>query len=413
MASNRNRLRGALTIAGLAAIASLAACGEDAVEITSPPNLADELFRTYVAIGNSITAGYQSGGITDSTQRESYAFYLAEQMGTQYEYQSLRAPGCVAPVADFQTQARYLGAAPGACAGLVPAQRRTVNNVAVPGALIIDATNNNTASTNALTLLLSGGKSQVTRALEASPTFISVWLGNNDVLGAASTGLTVAGNPAPGVASPGITSVATFTQRYQLMLDSLKQAPRLRGGVLVGVADVSNIPYLFEGAALNNPLVKGAIDAAVGRTVTVVNCPTTTKALIGIQIINLLRASPALPLSCAKITGQTVAGDVFVVDSAERVALVDAVTAYNAYIEQQATAMNFAYVNPNTTLAAQRASGAVPAFPNLADPVNTFGPLFSLDGVHPRRGAHKLVANAIIAAVNAKYGTNLAPVAGD
>lgn len=423
MAFSNIRRRGALAFAGIAALSLLVACGEDDLDVTSPADLNDELFRTYVAMGNSITAGYQSGGILDSTQRESYAFYLAQQMHTTYQYQKLIGTGCVAPVANFQTQARYNGASATACGGIAPSSYRYVNNVAVPGASIIDATNNNTAATNPLTLLLSGGKSQVSRMLDASPTFLTVWLGNNDVLGAATTGLmspaSVPLGPGQTVASAGITPVNVFTQRYQTMVDSIKLAPRLKGGVLIGVADVSNIPYLFSGALLNVPQVKGAIDAAVGGPVTVVNCPANTNALIGIQIINLLRGirlqGGTPTLSCAKITGQTVVGDVFVIDEAERTALTTALAGYNAFIQQKATELNFAYVDPNPLLAAQRAGAnpAVPAFPNLADPTNTFGLLFSLDGVHPRRPAHKLIANALIEAINAKYGTTLAQVTGN
>ena len=417
MSFTQIRRRGALTLAGATALAFLAACGDDPVEIKQPANLNDELFRTYVAMGNSITAGYQSGGIVDSTQQESYAYYLAQAMGTPYDQRLINKPGCVPPIANFQTGARYMGGTSTTCAGLRPANYRFVNNVAVPGAAILDATNNSTSSTNSLTLLLSGGKSQVTRMLEANPTFLTVWLGNNDVLGAATTGLTTPGTVS-GVSSPGITAAATFRTRYQTMVDSIKRAPRLKGGVLIGVANVTNIPYLFSGALLNDPQVRGAIQAAAGRPVTILNCPANTTALIGIQIISLLRANAALPISCERITGQTVAGDVFIVDPAERTALEAAVTGYNAFIAQKAQELDFVYFDPNPLLAAQRApSGntppAVPVFPNLADPVNTFGTLFSLDGVHPRRGAHKLVANALITAINQKYGTSLAAVTGN
>jgi lysophospholipase L1-like esterase len=426
MAFQITRRRGALALGGLAIVAALAACGEDDIDVTDPANLSDELFRTYVAMGNSITAGYQSGGIVDSTQRESYAFYLAQQMGTTYYYQKLNAPGCVAPTANFQTGARYMGATSTACAGLFPQRLRYVNNVAVPGATIADATNNNTTATNGLTLLLSGGRSQVSRMLDASPTFLSVWLGNNDVLGAATTGLiSPASVPLGGgvtVASAGVTPLNTFTARYQTMVDSIKLAPRLKGGVLIGVADVSNIPYLFSGALLNSPTVKGGIDAAVGGTVTVVNCPATTKSLIGIQILTLLRGMRAAgqtpTISCTKLTGQTVVGDVFVVDSAERVALTDAVTGYNAFIKTKAADLGFIFWDPNPLLAAQKVPvgtnpAAVPVFPNLADATNPFGMLFSLDGVHPRRAAHKLITNVLVDSINTRYNTDLQHVAGN
>ena len=52
------------------------------------------LFLSYVALGNIITAGFQSGGILDTTQAESYAAIVAHQAGTRYAYAALRSPGC-------------------------------------------------------------------------------------------------------------------------------------------------------------------------------------------------------------------------------------------------------------------------------------------------------------------------------
>ncbi len=421
MAIQTTRRRGVLALAGLAIVASLAACGEDDIDVNNPPALKDELFRTYVAMGNSITAGYQSSGILDSTQRESYAFYLAQQMGTTYHYQKLNAPGCVAPIANFQTRARYLNASPTACAQIFPQQFRYVNNVAVPGATIADATNNNTPATNALTLLLSGGRSQVSRMLDADPTFITVWLGNNDVLAAATSGLIVPASVA-GQVSPGITPVNTFTARYQTMVDSIKLAPRRKGGVLIGVVDVTNIPHFFAGKLLNEPTVKGALEAAIGgRSIAVVNCPTTTTAQISIQILGVLGATPAgqtPTISCTKIPNQPVVGDLFILDPDEVAAVQAAVTGYNAFIQQKATELGFAYWDPNPALAALRVppgpgqAAPIPAFPNLASATATFGPLFSLDGVHPNRAAHKLIGNMLIDVINTKYGTDLADIEG-
>src|SRR5215218_8050844 len=88
---------------GLAAM--LAAC-TDTLPVIAGPAAVDPLFQSYVALGNSITAGYQSGGITDSTQRESYAFLLARQMHTRFAYPSLSPPGCPPPIVNFQTQER-------------------------------------------------------------------------------------------------------------------------------------------------------------------------------------------------------------------------------------------------------------------------------------------------------------------
>lgn len=419
MAFLTNRRRGALALMGLAAVAMLAACGEDDVPATGPANLENELFRRYVAMGNSITAGYQSGGLNDSLQGRSYARLLATDIfKTSYQINRLRMPGCPAPTTSFGG-GRVGGNTAPACSLTRTEAPSFVNNVAVPGATVLDATNNNTPASNTLTVLLSGGQSQVTRMLIADPTFLSVWLGNNDVLGGATLGLPsptpATANPV-GIASPGVTAVNTFTQRYQTMVDSIKLARNLDGGVLIGVVDVTNIPYFFTGAALDNATNRAMLNAAAGRTVTIhPNCTGNTDALIGLGIIQLLRAIPNLPISCAKVPNTSggagndpVVGELFVLDAGERTAVQTAVNGYNTFIQAKADELGFAYLNPNELLAAERTAGRVPAFPNFATPAgNIFGVNFSFDAVHPSTRAHRALANAIARAVSTEYAIPL------
>ena len=66
--------RRTLVAGGLSIVLLAAACHEDGLFTTPPPPYAGgAMFQRYVAIGNSITAGFQSGGINDSTQKQSYA----------------------------------------------------------------------------------------------------------------------------------------------------------------------------------------------------------------------------------------------------------------------------------------------------------------------------------------------------
>ena len=78
------RLTNLTRVAVVGALVFLAGC-ESKRDLLGPATpVGGDIFKRYVAIGNSITAGYQSGGINDSTQRQSYARVLAGQMGTQY-----------------------------------------------------------------------------------------------------------------------------------------------------------------------------------------------------------------------------------------------------------------------------------------------------------------------------------------
>src|SRR4051812_28236205 len=96
MSRTHTVVRGALL---MGATAAFAACYSDSNVVGLTP--VNNLFTTYVAIGNSITAGYQSGGLNDSTQRQSFAFLLAQQMNTRFAYPSFAKPGCTVPTGNF------------------------------------------------------------------------------------------------------------------------------------------------------------------------------------------------------------------------------------------------------------------------------------------------------------------------
>jgi lysophospholipase L1-like esterase len=400
-------------VAILGAATALLACSENRDLLGTGTATGGDIFKSYVAIGNSITAGYQSSGINDSTQRQSYARLLAGQMGTQYHYAALSLPGCPPPLANVLTGARVGGATAPPCAlRITTSVTDILNNVAVPGARVLDPTSATTVASNALTTFILGGKSQVQRALDARPTFATIWIGNNDVLEAGASGVIV---PVAGV-SPGIVSTqAQFQTSYDAMIQQLTDSEPNIKGVLIGVVQVAGIPLLQSGALIaSSPQIQGAINAAAGTTVTIhPNC-TGSASLVSVpQLIPLIRAGthPAL-ISCQPgVVPGTLVGDLFVLDATEQATLGAAITGYNNYIKSKADAIGFAYYDPNVLLAAQRATGAIPPFPDFTKPTTTFfGTLVSLDGIHPAAAAHKLIANDLIALINTKYGTTLTPV---
>lgn len=201
------------------------------------------LFNSYVALGNSITAGFQSGGIVDTTQEKSYAVLLSEQMGTPFNIPSLVRPGCPPPYVEFfddsgtPVQERPTGTDGETCALRSQEISGDVRNVALPSATVAEATSNETGNTNSATFsqFLLGGRTQVEAALDTNPTFASVWIGNNDVLGPALKG--------SGTATP----QSTFESEYNEILDKLEGTKTLQGGVLVGVANVTVIPFFSPG----------------------------------------------------------------------------------------------------------------------------------------------------------------------
>jgi GDSL-like lipase/acylhydrolase family protein len=397
-------------VAALLSASAITGCSSDNGVVGGKP--ADPLFKTYVSIGNSITAGYQSGGINDSTQRQSYAVLIAQAAGTGFRIPLLNRPGCPPPIDNFLTQHRVGGLTAESCALRTPTPTPgALNNVAVPGATSLSPTGAvpgpDTLVENALTTFILGGETQVQRAAEAQPTFVSAWIGNNDVLNASLTGILPV---TPGI-SNGITSLADFTTNYKNLVKSLKAIPSIKGGVLIGVVNTANVPLLFPARALYVPEVKGAFDQVAGATTVIdpTTCPPSTTSLINFQLAAAIRAHthPATVYCEALPAPFQPLGNVYVLDAAEQAAVTDTVTAYNTLIAAEADTLGFAFFDPNPPLVALKTSHDVPDFPDLAAPTAPFGIYFSLDGVHPAAAAHVLLANDIIDAINAKYGTSV------
>ncbi len=389
------------TIAIGAAVVFAAGCQSDNV-ITPPKNSVNTgLFKSYVALGNSISAGYQSGGILDSTQRESFAFLLAGAAGTRYAYPSLVPPGCPPPIVNFQTGARLgSGSTASSCSFRNPSSvTATLNNVAVPGAAVVDLTSTVTPNSNPLTQLILGGKTQVERALEASPTFVTVEIGNNDVLPAALTGLPT---PVSGL-SPGITPVDSFIVQYARAIDQLtKGAPTVKG-VLIGVFDVTQVGALFPiDSAIDDPVIGAEVNAAAGHTILYAPDCTHSGALLSIDVLPLIATGMVQPeIGCAD-------SDPFTLDALKQGAFHMAVAAYNAYIAAKADSIGFVYFDPNPLLSGLRTAGQIPAVPNFTSATEPFGPYLTLDGIHPSALAHQTIAAAMVAKIDSAYGVTLA-----
>lgn len=386
-------------------LAAAAACGDDGGPGGPGAPVDPVLFRSYVAIGNSITAGFQSGGINDSTQRESYARLLAEQMRTTYRYPSVGKVGCPPPIENLLAAALNPGSLL-TCSAPAQSGPGPFNNVAVPGANSFDPTNPGMSSSNALAAYLLGpGGTQVSRARAADPSFVSVWIGNNDILGDATDGLLRAPNEAG-------TPPDQFAANYAHMMSSLL-TPNVRGGVLIGVVDPSRAPLLVPASALANTGLRQALTLIAGRAIAVRADCDGSASLISLALVVELRVDPSREptIGCAKAAGQMGGvGDEYVLDAAEQAAVRATVAAYNAYLRAKADSLGFAYYDPNPALLALRESGRIPSTPNFGNLSHPFGDYVSLDGIHPAGPAHRLVADELIRAINAKYGVAIPPL---
>jgi len=233
----------------------------------------------------------------------------------------------------------------------------------------------------------------------ANPTFVSVWIGNNDVLGAAT-------NSANAGDSTLITPVATFQTNYGNVVDSVEAAGP-RGAVLIGVANVTAIPFFSRGSTYLGAKLANQLPPTM--TVTA-NCapPRGDSVLVpfpfGATLVGTAAAGTPTTLDCTEV--QTV-------QPAELVKLVTTVAAFNTFISAQATAHGWAYFDPNPSLdSLGTVATAVRPFPLIGQPcsANPFGTAFSCDGVHPSAATHRLIAQKLRDAINAAYTTDIPPV---
>jgi lysophospholipase L1-like esterase len=408
----------------LGLLLAAAACENDQLNRPASVTPVDPLFDRYVSMGNSITAGFQSDGINDSTQSQSYAVLLARAMHSPFFPPLMRRPGCRPPFTSvFANPSTRVGGGTAATCALRVVQNPPppyISNTAVPGAEVIDPyTNLDTASNaNQLTSFFLGGLTQAQMMAKAQPTFVSIWIGNNDVLGAAT-------NSANAGDSTRITSVTDFQTRYTTLLDTV-EAVGPQGAVLIGVANVTRIPFFSRGTtyfAIKAGAVPGA--AFPINFIVAANCapPRGDSVLVpfpyGLPKIDSAAGNPAgtYTLDCAVPQ---------VVVPQELVRLVSAVTAYNTAISAAATAHGWAYFDPNPVFDSIFTAGAIPAFPfarNAAGAVNPcagtpasttpprpatpppFGLLFSCDGVHPSGATHRLIAQHLRNTINTAYTT--------
>ncbi len=398
------------------ALPILVGCRAD--ESLQAPDLSNNsgLFQRYVSMGNSITAGFQSGGINDSTQLESYAVLVAEQAKAPFFVPLLNRPGCPAPFLINSTvpPSRVGGGGPTNCALRNVAPLPYVSNVAVPGVTSFGIEDNTSAfaGTNALTQLILGGRTQVRAMMDAQPTFVSVWVGNNDVL-ASLTDDVDPGNPTL------VTPEGAFEANYGPILDSIEKVGAK--AILIGVTDVTSLPFASSGATyfcLKTGACPGVPLAPFPATFTVLaNCAPAPFAKGDSILVPWTKGVPkitAAALGATTTLDCSADGDVVLPN--EYATLRHAVAGYNAFIASEAHKRKWAYLDVNPPLLASRVDPAkIAPFPTLptgpTQPDVLFGSLFSLDGVHPSGAAHRIVADSIIAVVNRTYGTTI-PLVG-
>ena len=256
--SSAKTTRPALALLGFGLGLGLAGCHVDIDSAAPAPSAGTANFSRYIAVGNSLTAGYEDNGLYLDGQLNSYPNILAQQFAqagggtfTQPLFTTAQANGSGylrlagftatgSPItASVTTNLAVRGGT--AAAPLYTKYTDAINNLGVPGIKLADiqTVGYGSAAGNPyferITPDASAGQTYFLRvkAEAATATFFTCWLGNNDVLGYATAGGAVASSP--------ITNTDTFRLKATRIVNAL--TANGAKGVVTNIPDVTVIPF--------------------------------------------------------------------------------------------------------------------------------------------------------------------------
>ena len=379
--------------------------------------------QNYVAIGDSLTAGYSSGGLAQYYQAYSFPAILAQQFGmASFAQPTVSDPGIpavlelsalnitsqgISPVIVQKsgqgqpTNATY----PGIYNNLGIVGANTEELLTKTGDIMRLAAGQSTADTVYYDLVLRDGVNPaINQAIGAKGTFYTVWAGNDDVLGAVLSGVAMDGVT--------LTTVADFTQAYQTLLGGLRQHLPAAQIMVLNIPDVLDIPFITTVKPyLVNP-VDGSHIPLIGQ-----DGPLTENDYVSLGAAQLIAQGIGVPVAAGGTGLPLPEGSVdasglhagVVLRASEVAAIRERTAELNAVISQTANAMGAVVFDAHALLNRLSTQGITVGGVTLTPDFLTGG-VFGYDGIHPQRLGYAVIANEIIKRMNQAYGSRVPQV---
>jgi hypothetical protein len=358
-------------------------------------------FTNYVSAGDSLTAGFQSGGLFDASQKHSYPSIIDAQAtgGTgDFEQPLVSLPGIPARLQLHGLFPTVILPAPGQGSPENVNLPRLYNNLAVPGETVhsmitVKSDVPGTGKPGLHDLILRGFGTQLQEVIGAKPTFVTLWIGNNDALGAATTGNLAL-----------LTPLASFQADYTTIVGAIASMTHAKMAI-ANIPDVTSIPFVttipivLVDPKTNQPVIFH------GGTVPLIG----PKGLLvpGDNVLLSASADLAKGLGIPQPIGTGLplpSSDVLL--AADAATINARIAQFNGVIQATAQQVGAAYVDVNSQLKQLASTGIeVGGIPFTASFLT--GGVFSYDGVHPTRFGYAFVANLFIDAINAQFGADI------
>ncbi len=431
------------------------------------PGTGSANFTSYVAVGNSLTAGYANGALYISGQKYGWANILAQQMkkvGMKGIFKIPYMPtedgvgaseGGGTPTFRTKLVLGYSKNCQGKTSlGPVPSNPQAsqaelfkeittsvaaggpYNNLGIPGIRVTDLFLPNLALRNPYFYRIAYHPTDTLLyyAAKVHPTFFSLWIGNNDVLGyAASGGVGSKITPMDGPVGVGFKASIDAAVKY---LANLTKGD----GVIADIPDITSIPYFntipYDPIVLNQTQAdqlnaayakyNGAmklmglpyrITFKAGANPMVISDPSMplpdSLSYLKIRQIKsdelVMLELPTDSLKCAYWGTQKPIPPQYVLTESEIKNVDNAINSYNAEMLRLAKQYNLAFVDFHSIMKSIEHGGLTVDGVHFTTKYLT-GNLFSLDGVHLTPQGNAVVANYFIDAINKHYGSHIPKV---
>lgn len=460
-----------------------------------PLTSGDANFSKFVALGDSYSAGYSDGALFAEGQKTGFVNTMAQQFalvgGGTFKIPlmndnigGLLFGGAQNPA--FGPRLYFNGVRPTPVSGIpttevfspTVAAAGPYNNCGVPGAKSFHLLSpsygsaaglaTGTANPYYVRFAPSATTSLLAYAMSQTPTFFSLWIGGNDVLGYALSGGDGSNPITPSAGPAGVG----FDASYDALVNTLTSAGAK--GVTGNIPYVNTVPFFttvptnpvpltsgqiaqlnplfgamnsmlaaagqparfktltasstnplliademqaydatalftvaFQGAPFNYPLANASFLGALYGKARHASNVAATKDYILLTASGLIGTNKAGYPPTNSTIGVTYPMEDNATLTASEVALIKTATdAYNVKIKAKATEKGLAFVDINA-LMVQLANGGITANSYTVTDKFVTGGAFSLDGFHASPRGYALFANKFIEAINATYHSNL------
>ena len=408
------------------------------------PSASDLDLSSYVALGDSYSAGYTNGALGRHSQLLSLPAILARQFelagGGEFKQPLLpegKSVGTTIIDAEGNLNGYFkLNVVNNSLKPTPTLGDKSVlfdligdsgpyNNMAVPGAksyhLLSDAFGNPFGGNPFFTRFATepGSVSVMHDAGEINHTFFSLWIGGNDILGFALAG----------GSSDLITPVENFENSMSLIVSQLINSGKK--GVIANIPDINALPYFNvvpynalpltqeQADQLNaayaeyniaaNSVGRPAIVFVEGQNALIIEDPKMDDMPYGAKFRQIkegekiLLNTPTDKIATEGLGSQIPIPSKYVLDSEDLQKIDDAVIAYNAIIEKIAIENNLAFVDIYSIMNKLKIGLTIDGNTYT----NTFvtGGIFSLDGIHATYRGYAIIANEFIKSINTKYNS--------